>query len=83
LVISGISITWAHRSVALGSYLNLIDSLLITIVLGFLFVLFQMVEYYESSFNFDDSVYSNTFFMLTGLHGCHVIVESLLFLFAL
>jgi len=43
-------------------------------VLGVFFIFFQMLEYYESSFNLDDSVYANTFFMLTGLHGCHVMV---------
>jgi cytochrome c oxidase subunit 3 len=74
LITSGISITWAHRGVAIGSYSNVIDSLIVTIFLGFLFVLLQGLEYYEATFNLDDSVFSCTFYMLTGLHGCHVII---------
>lgn len=34
----------------------------------------QMFEYYEAPFDFSDSVYSCTFYMLTGLHGFHVFV---------
>lgn len=56
------------------SSLNVMDSMVITVILGYLFVFLQGLEYYESTFNFDDSAYSSTFFMLTGLHGCHVIV---------
>ena len=51
-----------------------IDSFLITIFLGLFFVVLQATEYYESTFNISDSVYASTFYMLTGLHGMHVIV---------
>jgi len=76
LIISGFSVTWAHRAVALGLYSDLLDSLIITIFLGFFFVFLQGYEYYEASFNLDDSIYSCTFYMLTGLHGCHVLVGA-------
>jgi len=32
------------------------------------------MEYYESTFSFNDSAYGCTFYMLTGLHGMHVFV---------
>ena len=35
-----------------------------------------MYEYYEAVFNYSDSVYGCSFHMLTGLHGCHVIVGA-------
>jgi cytochrome c oxidase subunit 3 len=35
-----------------------------------------MFEYYEAPFNFADSVYACSFYMLTGLHGCHVIAGA-------
>jgi len=35
-----------------------------------------MFEYYEAFFNFSDSVYSSTFYCLTGLHGLHVLVGA-------
>jgi len=74
LIVSGISLTWAHYSLSVNRMKNIIDGFLITIFLGLLFVLLQIFEYYESEFSFSDSVYSCSFFMLTGLHGCHVIV---------
>lgn len=57
LIFSGFSVTWAHRAVSLGSFKEAIDSLLLTVFLGFFFVILQMFEYYEATFNFSDSVY--------------------------
>ena len=31
-----------------------------------------MFEYGEAMFNFSDGIYGCCFYMLTGLHGCHV-----------
>jgi len=59
---------------SLGSTSGVIDSLLITIILGIIFIALQTYEYYEADFNISDSVYSSSFFMLTGLHGLHVII---------
>ena len=63
----------------MGSYLEALDSLLITIFLGCLFLSIQIMEFYMSTFNLNDGIYSSTFYMLTGLHGFHVIV-GLIFL---
>jgi heme/copper-type cytochrome/quinol oxidase subunit 3 len=76
LLLSGISVTWAHAGVNCNSMINVIDGMLITIFLGFFFVVLQGFEYYETSFHFFDSVYACSFFMLTGLHGFHVIVGA-------
>jgi len=76
LIISGLSITWAHRGVAIGSFLHAMDAFLITIFLGFFFVFLQMFEYYEASFDISDSIYGTTFYSLTGLHGFHVVVGA-------
>lgn len=73
LIISGISLTWAHYSLSVNKLKNVIDAFIITIFYGLLFVCLQVFEYYETKFSFSDSVYSCSFFMLTGLHGCHVI----------
>ena len=80
LIISGFSVTWVHRAMALGLFKDAIDGFFITITLGFLFILLQGIEYYESTFNLEDGIYPSVFFLLTGLHGCHVIV-GVLFLF--
>lgn len=76
LIFSGFSVTWAHRAVSLGWFKDAIDSLGLTVFLGFFFVVLQMFEYYEAPFNYADSVYACSFFMLTGLHGCHVLVGA-------
>jgi cytochrome c oxidase subunit 3 len=74
LIISGFSVTWVHRGVALGSFKEAMDGFLITILLGFIFIFLQGKEYFEATFNLEDGIYSSVFYMLTGLHGCHVIV---------
>lgn len=80
LIISGFSVTWVHRAMALGLFKDAIDGFIITIILGLLFIILQGVEYYESTFNLEDGIYPSVFFLLTGLHGCHVIV-GVFFLF--
>lgn len=76
LIISGLSLTWAHYALSVNRMKSVIDALLLTIFLGFFFVVLQMIEYYETAFSFSDSVYSCSFYMLTGLHGCHVIAGA-------
>jgi len=46
-------------------------------LLGFTFIYLQAFEYNAANFDITDSVYSSSFFMLTGLHGMHVIVGVL------
>jgi len=57
-----------------------IINLIFTIILGFLFVLVQFLEYKDSLFSFNDSCYGSVFFLLTGFHGFHVII-GLVFLY--
>jgi cytochrome c oxidase subunit 3 len=61
LIFSGFSVTWAHRAVSLGWFKDAIDSLFLTVFLGFFFVFLQMFEYYEAPFNYADSVYACSF----------------------
>jgi len=79
LVYSGLflmnSIYYLKKARFFKSYFNLI----LTIILGLLFVLVQFVEYSDSTFSFNDSCYGSVFFLLTGFHGFHVIV-GLIFL---
>jgi cytochrome c oxidase subunit 3 len=72
LIVSGITVTFAHYSIATSSHSNTLDGLYMTVFLGVLFLISQINEYYEISYNINDSVFSCVFFMLTGLHGFHV-----------
>lgn len=56
------------------------EGLCITIILGLCFVFIQVREYWHARFTIMDGVYGSAFYMLTGLHGLHVIF-GLVFLF--
>jgi len=77
LLTSGASLTWAHAALVGGYRLEAIAGLLITIVFATIFTLFQVYEYINAEFNLSDGIYGSTFYMLTGLHGFHVIVGTL------
>nr|YP_009112322.1 cytochrome c oxidase subunit III [Eucryptorrhynchus brandti]AIY61445.1 cytochrome c oxidase subunit III [Eucryptorrhynchus brandti]AJT57326.1 cytochrome c oxidase subunit III [Eucryptorrhynchus brandti]ALF04093.1 cytochrome coxidase subunit III [Eucryptorrhynchus brandti] len=76
LLSSGLTITWSHHSIMENDYIQSLQSLLFTVLLGFYFTLLQMYEYKEAPFTIADSIYGSTFFMTTGLHGLHVIIGS-------
>jgi len=58
--------------------LEVLKPLLITIFLAILFTLIQVYEYKESYFSFSDGIYGSVFFILTGFHGLHVIVGTIM-----
>nr|UKT66247.1 cytochrome c oxidase subunit III [Haplotrema minimum] len=76
LLLSGVSITWAHHSIEEGSYKSGTYGLLLTFMLGVYFLFLQYGEYNETAFSIADSVYGSTFFMATGFHGMHVAVGA-------
>jgi len=77
LLTSGAALTWSHAALLGGYRIETITSLVLTLVLATVFTLFQLYEYFNASFTLTDSVYGSTFYMLTGLHGFHVIVGTL------
>ena len=48
----------------------------ITVGLGALFTLLQLIEYKYSSFSMADSVFGRVFFLATGFHGIHVVIGT-------
>ena len=52
--------------------------LLITAALGLAFLTSQMVEYFTLPFGLTDNLYASTFYALTGFHGLHVTLGSVL-----
>nr|AXS65975.1 cytochrome c oxidase subunit 3 [Curculionoidea sp. 22 KM-2017] len=76
LISSGLSITWSHHSIMENNFNQSLQSLLITVMLGFYFSLLQLFEYIQAPFTISDSIYGSTFFMTTGLHGLHVLIGS-------
>nr|YP_009441856.1 cytochrome c oxidase subunit III [Dryocoetes villosus]AOY39609.1 cytochrome c oxidase subunit 3 [Dryocoetes villosus] len=76
LLSSGMTITWTHHSLMENNFNQAMQSLSLTVILGFYFTMLQGYEYLEAPFSMADSIYGSTFFMTTGLHGLHVIVGS-------
>lgn len=77
LLTSGASLTWAHAAILGGYRMEAIAGLLLTIVLAAFFTSFQAYEYLNAPFGISDGIYGTTFYLLTGLHGFHVIVGTI------
>nr|YP_009756942.1 cytochrome c oxidase subunit III [Lepidocyrtus fimetarius]QIM14970.1 cytochrome c oxidase subunit 3 [Lepidocyrtus fimetarius] len=80
LLSSGVTVTWAHHAILQKNHSQAMNSLIMTVTLGFYFTLLQAMEYWEASFTIADSAYGSTFFIATGFHGLHVIIGSLFLL---
>lgn len=76
LLTSGATITWAHYALYLNDRKTLRLATLLTVILGVVFLGFQMFEYSHAAFSFSDGVYGSLFYMLTGFHGFHVLVGA-------
>lgn len=82
LLTSGATITWAHWALKLNHRKQLLIAMVITISLGVVFLVCQSYEYYdayvEKGLTLDAGIYGTTFFMLTGFHGLHVTIGTIM-----
>jgi cytochrome c oxidase subunit 3 len=82
LLSSGVTVTWAHWGLKKGNRGQLILGLILTIALGATFLGLQAKEYihayHELGLTLGSGVYGATFFMLTGFHGFHVTLGTLM-----
>lgn len=83
LLSSGVTITLAHWALKKGNRGALVMWMLATIALGATFLGFQVYEYqeaYSSHYNLtlESGIYGSTFFMLTGFHGMHVTLGTIM-----
>jgi cytochrome c oxidase subunit 3 len=76
LLSSAVAVTVGHWGIKFNHRRLASISLLITILLGILFLSFQGYEYYEAhvdmNLTLSSGIYGTTFFMLTGFHAAHV-----------
>jgi cytochrome c oxidase subunit 3 len=61
-------------------YKDALLGLLVTVFLGRYFLFLQGTEYFLSEFSLNSTVYGTVFFMLTGFHGFHVTMGTVLLL---
>jgi len=77
LLTSGTTATWAHHALLEGDRKSVKTGLILTVLLGAVFSLFQAYEYAHATFPFIDSnIYGSTFYMATGFHGFHVLIGT-------
>ena len=82
LLTSGATLTWAHWALMNKNRNQLIAGLMATIALGIIFLGLQAYEYIEAYQHLDlkltSGIYGSTFFMLTGFHGLHVTLGTIM-----
>ena len=82
LLTSGVTVTWAHWGLIANKRKQLILGLAATVILGFVFVGLQVLEYShgynELNLTMGSGVYGSTFYMITGFHGFHVTVGAIM-----
>ena len=82
LLTSGVTVTIAHHALKEGKRAVLLLSLGATVLLGCLFLFYQAEEYMhayrELNLTLGSGIYGSTFFMLTGFHGAHVTLGTLM-----
>jgi cytochrome c oxidase subunit III len=82
LLTSGLTVTIAHHALKAGQRGVLLLFLGLTVLLGALFLAFQAEEYIEAyqhlNLTLGSGIYGSTFFMLTGFHGAHVTLGTIM-----
>lgn len=82
LVSSSVTLTLAHHALKRGHRSALKGWLALTILLGLAFLTLQAFEYHEAytelGLTLGSGIYGATFFILTGFHGAHVTIGTVI-----
>jgi len=84
LLTSGVTLTVAHWALKVNRRKVLAVFMALTVILGVSFLICQGMEYTEAyreyHLGLHTGIYGSTFFMLTGFHGLHVTIGSIMLL---
>lgn len=83
LLLSGVPAYFAQGAIRNGNQKGLRVGLLLSALLGAIFLAGQVYEYATASFGLTTSVFGAGFFVLTGFHGAHVLAGITMLLVAL
>jgi cytochrome c oxidase subunit III len=82
LLTSSVTVHFAHTAIKNQQRNKLIGWLGLTVVLGIVFLALQVEEYLHAyndlGLTLDSGIYGSTFFLLTGFHGFHVTLGTLI-----
>ena len=82
LLTSGVTITLSHWALKVGDQAKTVLWLWATVALGVVFLGFQAYEYIHAyqdlNLTLGSGIYGSTFFMLTGFHGMHVTIGTIM-----
>ena len=82
LLTSGVTLTIAHHALKESQRLKCILAMWATVALGAIFLFYQVEEYIHAyqdlNLTLRSGIYGSTFFMLTGFHGAHVTLGTLM-----
>lgn len=82
LLTSGVTITLSHWALKAGDQSKTVFWLAATVALGTVFLGFQAYEYIHAyqdlNLTLESGIYGSTFFMLTGFHGFHVTIGTIM-----
>lgn len=80
LIASSFVIWWAARGIAVGQQMRLRIGLLITAIMGVVFLIIQSREYAGLKFTASSHAYGSLFITITAFHFAHVVVGVLMIL---
>ena len=82
LVTSSVTVTFAHWALKKNQRVLLPIWLAITVALGSSFLILQVIEYQEAytelGLTLGSGIYGSTFYLLTGFHGAHVTMGTIM-----
>ena len=82
LLTSSVTVHWAHHAIKHNDRSKFILWLGVTVALGAIFLVLQYLEYHHAytdmGLTLESGIYGTTFFMLTGFHGFHVTMGTLM-----
>ncbi|MDB4020760.1 cytochrome c oxidase subunit 3 [Litorivicinus sp.] len=82
LITSSVTVTFAHHALKDNKRKALEFWMALTIILAAVFLYFQATEYHEAyaelGLTLESGIYGATFFMLTGFHGFHVLLGTVM-----
>ncbi|MEO7039258.1 MAG: cytochrome c oxidase subunit 3 [Candidatus Elarobacter sp.] len=83
LLASSATLWWGERGIRKGSRGSLVAGIVMTFVLGAVFLSIQIVEYHRTKFLPQSHAYGSMFYTITGFHSAHVAIGLLMLLFVL